>query len=54
MMEYEVTHPKWRIRPAQLTNFDAGLKTLIGEEWGDLLESKLQSFALAEGSEVAV
>ena len=53
-MEYEVTHPKWRVRPAQLTVFDAGLKTLIGEEWGDLLESKLQSFVLAEGSKVAV
>jgi len=33
-MEYEVTRPKWRVRPAQLTNFDAGLKAFIGEEWG--------------------
>ena len=53
-MEYEVTHLKWCVRPALLSNFDAGLKTFIGEEWGDLLESKPQSFVLAEGSEVAV
>jgi hypothetical protein len=53
-MEYEVTHPKWRTRPAQLARFDLDVETLYGSEWLSTLTQKPDSVVLADGSEVVV
>ena len=53
-MEYEVTHPKWQTRPAELTRFDLDLESLYGTEWAEALAGKPDSVVLANGSEVAV
>ncbi len=53
-MEYEVTHPTWRTRPAQLTRFDLDVESLYGPQWADVLTSEPDAVVLAEGSEVTV
>ena len=53
-MEYEVTHPKWRTRPAELARFDLDVETLYGSEWISTLTRKPDSVVLADGSEVVV
>ena len=53
-MEYEVTHSKWRTRPAQLARFDLDVETLYGPEWLSTLTRKPDSVVLADGSKVVV
>ena len=53
-LEYEVTHPKWRVRLAKLIRFDPCLAKLYGSEWEEVLSVEPESVVLAEGSEVAV
>ena len=53
-MEYEVKHPKWQMRQAELTRFDLDLKSLYGTEWAAALVGQPDSVVLANGSEVAV
>jgi len=53
-MEYEVTHPKWRTRPVDLTRFDLDLEPLFGLEWADVLTGEPDSIVLADGSKVVV
>ena len=53
-MEYEVTHPKWRTRPAELTRFDLDVKALYGQDWAEVLGGAPDSIVLAEGSAVKV
>ena len=53
-MEYEVTHPKWRTRPAELTRFDLDVKALYGQDWVEVLAATPDAVVLADGSEVAV
>mgnify|MGYP002018408140 CR=1 FL=1 len=35
-LEYEVTHPKWQTRPAELNRFDLDLELLCGAPWAGL------------------
>ena len=53
-MEYEVAHPKWRTRPAELARFDLDVETLYGSEWLSTLTRKPDSVVLADGSDVVV
>ena len=53
-MEYEVKHPKWQTRQAELTRFDLDLESLYGTEWAAALVGQPDSVVLANGSEVAV
>jgi len=53
-LEYEVTHPKWRVRSAKLIRFDPCLAKLYGSEWEEVFSVEPESVVLAEGSEVAV
>ncbi len=52
--EYEVTHPTWRVRGAELDRFDLDVAKLYGPEWVDALARPPDSVVLAEGSEIAV
>ncbi len=52
--EYEVTHPTWRVRGAELERFDLDVAKLYGPEWVDVLARPPDSVVLAEGSEIAV
>jgi uncharacterized protein YqjF (DUF2071 family) len=52
--EYEVAHPSWRTRSAELERFDLDVAKLYGPEWADLLSRPPDSVVLAEGSEIAV
>ena len=53
-MEYEVSHPKWRTRPAELARFDVDVESIYGSEWAKVLGAAPDSVVLADGSEVAV
>ena len=53
-MEYEVTHPEWRTRPAELARFDLDLEKLYGSEWANALAGEPDAVVLADGSEVEV
>ena len=53
-MEYEVTHPKWQVRPVDLAQFNLDVETLYGSEWAEVLSREPDSVVLADGSEVAV
>jgi len=53
-MEYEVAHPKWRVRTAALMQFDLDVETLYGPEWAKVLSAEPDSVVLSAGSEVAV
>ena len=53
-MEYEVTHPIWRTRPAQLARFDLDVESLYGSQWAEALADEPDAVVLAEGSEVTV
>ena len=53
-MEYEVTHPTWRTRPAQLACFALDIESLYGPQWVEALTDKPDAVVLAEGSEVTV
>ena len=53
-MEYEVTHPKWRARPGELTRFDLDVKALYGQDWAEVFGGAPDSIVLAKGSAVKV
>ena len=53
-MEYEVTHPKWQVRPVDLAEFGLTVEKLYGPEWAEVLSEKPDSVVLADGSAVAV
>ena len=53
-MEYEVTHPKWKTRPAELARFDLDVGSIFGSEWAKVLRAAPDSVVLAAGSEVMV
>ena len=53
-MEYEVTHPKWQVRPVELAQFNLDVETLYGDEWTKVLSGEPDSVVLADGSAVAV
>ena len=53
-MEYEVTHPKWQVRPVELAQFNLDVETLYGGEWTKVLSGEPDSVVLADGSAVAV
>jgi len=53
-MEYEVTHPTWRTRAAQLARFDLDVELLYGAQWAEALADEPDAVVLAEGSEVTV
>ncbi len=53
-MEYQVTHPKWKTRAAELARFDLDVEALYGTEWGSVLSQQPDAVVLADGSEVEV
>jgi len=53
-IEYEVTHPKWCTRSAELTCFDLDVKALYGQDWAQVLGGAPDSIVLAKGSTVEV
>jgi uncharacterized protein len=53
-MEYQVRHPKWKTRAAELTRFDLDVDALYGSEWGRVLSKQPDAVVLVNGSEVEV
>ncbi len=53
-MEYEVKHPKWRTRPAELARFDFDVGKIYGPEWAKVLRAAPDAVVLADGSGVQV
>ena len=53
-MEYEVTHPIWRTRDADLACFDLDVGLLYEPKWAEALAGEPDVVVLAEGSEVTV
>jgi hypothetical protein len=53
-LEYEVAHPRWRIRTAHEAVLDCDAKNLYGAEFERALAQPPTSAFLAEGSEVRV
>lgn len=53
-LEYEVQHPRWRVRSAKDAAFSGNASTLYGDEFAEALMRKPDSAFLAEGSAVTV
>lgn len=53
-MEYEVTHPRWRVWKADKARFEGDATELYGNLFGPALSMVPTSAFLAEGSEIAV
>jgi uncharacterized protein len=53
-MEYQVTHPSWRVWQARLAEFEGAVDKLYGPEFTEVLRGTPSSAFLAEGSAVAV
>ncbi|HUR29698.1 MAG TPA: DUF2071 domain-containing protein [Planctomycetota bacterium] len=53
-LEYEVEHPRWRIRPAREAVLDCDVRALYGAEFERVLTATPTSAFLAEGSAVRV
>lgn len=53
-MKYEVKHPKWQVRSAELAQCDLDLEALYGKVWAEALAGEPDSVFIADGSEVAV
>jgi len=53
-MEYEVTHPRWRIAPALNSTFDCEASSLYGRAFGRALAAEPASAFLVDGSAVEV
>jgi len=53
-IEYEVTHPRWRIWPASDPSLDADVPRLYGSSFARALSTAPSSAFIAEGSEVTV
>jgi len=52
--EYQVEHPRWRVRPAREARTSGDLVAIYGRGLGDALAGSPRSAFLAEGSEVTV
>ena len=53
-LEYQVEHPRWRVRPAREYRFDCDVGSLYGAEFVPFLTGKASSAFLVEGSAVSV
>lgn len=53
-VEYEVTHPPWRLWPTQRARLDADVATFYGDQFASALASEPVSAFIAEGSPIAV
>ncbi len=53
-MEYEVEHPRWRVRPAKTFRLDCDVAGLYGSPFVSYLQAAPVSAFLAEGSKVIV
>lgn len=52
--EYQVEHPRWRVRSAQSWSFDADVKSLYGAAFVETLRAEPVSAFIAEGSAIQV
>jgi uncharacterized protein YqjF (DUF2071 family) len=52
--QYEVVHPRWRVRPVQEATVEAEIASLYGERFVESLSAPPASAFLAEGSAVLV
>jgi len=53
-MEYEVTHPAWKVRSVELAQFDLDVAALYGPDWAAALAGEPDSVVNADGSGVEV
>ena len=53
-LEYQVEHPRWRMRQAQEYRFDGDVRGLYGEEFVPFMSGEAASAFLVEGSAVSV
>ena len=53
-LEYQVEHPRWRMRPAREYRFDCDAAGLYGAEFAPFLTREASSAFLVEGSAVSV
>ncbi len=53
-LEYQVEHPRWRMRRAKDYRFECEVAGLYGEEFAPFLKGKASSAFLVDGSEVSV
>jgi uncharacterized protein YqjF (DUF2071 family) len=53
-LEYEVQHPRWRVREAERAGFDGDAAQYYGEEFASELKRAPDSAFMAEGSAVTV
>lgn len=53
-VEYQVTHPSWRVWAANRANFSGEVEGLYGREFAAVLRQTPRSAFLAEGSPIAV
>jgi uncharacterized protein YqjF (DUF2071 family) len=53
-MEYQVEHPRWRVRRAMTARLDCDVARLYGSQFVEFLQSPPASAFLADGSEVTV
>jgi len=53
-LEYEVQHPRWRVREAKTASFSGDAARYYGEQFAEVLRKAPGSAFLAEGSEVTV
>ena len=53
-LEYQVEHPRWRLRRAREYRFEADVAGLYGEEYAPFLKGRASSAFLVEGSAVSV
>jgi uncharacterized protein len=52
--EYEVQHPRWRVREAEQASFEGDAARYYGEEFAEVLKRPPDSAFIAEGSAVTV
>lgn len=53
-LEYEVQHPRWRVREAERASLDGDARRYYGEEFATVLKRPPDSAFIAEGSGVTV
>ena len=53
-LEYQVTHPRWRVWPVSRAAISRDLAPLYGAAFADVLAAPPHSAFLAEGSPIAV
>lgn len=53
-IEYNVVHPRWRLRPARAVQVSGDMARFYGQPFGEILRGRPASAFLAEGSAVTV